>query len=174
MGEMPRDRFKLSHPEGNESLGTYQCRNWPPEYDQDYEALLHHYSKESKWQNQSFRVNLQQPDDPVSLYTVKYHFCETDRRGGSNWDILINGKTVKKDYTSKWAHQHTDIYHFKCIPTNAGMIEVSIVGSEKQARFSTLEFEKSTDGCAECEGMSCGKGLCSATSFYDKSFSGEK
>lgn len=51
------------------------------------------------------------------------------------------------------------------------MIEVSIVGG-KQSRFSTIEFEKSMEGCTECEGFSCGKGLCSGSTFYDKSFSG--
>ena len=38
-----------------------------------------------------------------------------------------------------------------------------------QARFSTLEFEKSSDGCGSCSGKSCGKGFCSSTSFYDYS-----
>ncbi|CAE7551659.1 unnamed protein product, partial [Symbiodinium pilosum] len=101
--------------------------------------------------------------------------CETKDRGGKTWDIVINGKTVKKDFTNKWAHHNTAMYHFKCIRTNAGMIEVSIVAtssSKPQARFSTLEFEKSTDGCGECEGTSCGKGFCSAATFYDRAVDG--
>ena len=174
MGVGPRDWFRLGYVDGNESLGTYQCRTWPPEYTQDYEALLHHYSRESSWGNMTYRVNLQAPDAAVSYYTVKYNFCETKDRGGKTWDIVINGKTVKKDFTQKWAHHNTDIYHFKCIPTNQGMIEVSLVSthSKQQVRFSTLEFVKSTDGCSECEGKSCGKGLCSASTFYDRKVDG--
>ena len=98
-------------------------------------------------------MNLQAPDAPVSYYTVKYLFCETKDRGGKKWDILINGKKVKEDYVGKWAHHHTDIYHFMCVPTNAGMIEISLVAKDTnkpQARFSTLEFEKSAEGCGEC------------------------
>ena len=175
MGVKPRDWMRLGFVDGNETLGTYQCRTWPPEYENDYEALLHHYSRESSWANQTFRVNLQDPGASVSYYTVKYNMCETKDRGGKTWDIVINGKTVKKDFTNKWAHHNTAIYHFKCIPTNAGMIEVSIVAtssSKPQARFSTLEFEKSTDGCGECEGTSCGKGFCSAATFYDRAVDG--
>lgn len=64
-----------------------------------------------------------------------------------------------------------------------------------QARFSTLEFVKSTEGCGECEGRRghdqnnrqsfevlpacpgfaprfCGKGLCTASSFYDRTLEG--
>ena len=43
-------------------------------------------------------------------------------------DLMINGKVVKKDYTTKCHHTRTDIYHFKCVPTMAGMIEVTIQG----------------------------------------------
>ena len=43
-------------------------------------------------------------------------------------DIVINGKVVKKDYITKCHHTRTDIYHFKCIPTLGGVIEVSIQG----------------------------------------------
>jgi len=175
IGAKPKAWFRANWIDGNETLGKYTCRNWPPSYDQDYDALLHHYSRESTWTNQTFRVNLQASDAPVSFYTVKYTFCETKDRGGKKWDIVINGKTVKEDYVGKWAHHHTDIYDFKCIPTSAGMIEVSLVAKDSnkpQARFSTLEFVKTTEGCGECEGRFCGKGLCTASSFYDRTLEG--
>ncbi|CAE7736108.1 unnamed protein product, partial [Symbiodinium necroappetens] len=176
IGAKPKAWFRANWIDGNETLGKHTCRNWPPSYDQDYDALLHHYSRENTWKNQTYRVNLQAPDAPVSFYTVTYTFCETKDRGGKKWDIVINGKTVKEDYVGKWAHHHTDIYNFKCIPTSAGMIEVSLVAKDSnkpQARFSTLEFVKSTEGCGECEGRFCGKGLCTASSFYDRTLEGE-
>ena len=130
IGAKPKAWFRANWIDGNETLGKYTCRNWPPSYVQDYDALLHHYSRESTWTNQTFRVNLQASDAPVSFYTVKYTFCETKDRGGKKWDIVINGKTVKEDYVGKWAHHHTDIYDFKCIPTSTGMIEVSLVAKD--------------------------------------------
>ena len=175
VGVQPKDRYKPVYVEGNESLGTYRCRSWPRDYEADYDALLEHSSQESGWKNQSFRVNLQDPGAPVSYYTVKYVFCEVQGRGGKKWDIVINGKRVKEDYTGKWSHHNTDIYHFKCIPTQAGMIEVSLISkdsSKPNARFSTLEFQKSTEGCEECGSMSCGTGLCHPASVYDRNIAG--
>jgi len=166
MGSEPRD---YSNSWGSPRM---KCKTWPKDYDQDYEALLHHYSIEAGT-NQTFRVNLQDSQEPLSYYTVKYNFCEKQWHGGGKMDIVINGKVVKKDYITKCHHTRTDIYHFKCIPTLGGVIEVSIQGDPDvkggQARFSTLEFEKSSDGCGSCSGKSCGKGFCSSTSFYDYS-----
>ena len=102
-------------------------------------------------------------------------FVRFRAEGGKKWDIMINGKRVKEDYTGKWSHHTTDIYHFKCIPTQAGMIEVSLISkdsSKPNARFSTLEFQKSTEGCEECSSMSCGTALCSPASVYDRSIPG--
>ncbi|CAE7562026.1 unnamed protein product [Symbiodinium sp. CCMP2456] len=153
MGSEPRD---YSNSWGSPRM---KCKTWPADYDQDYEALLHHYSIEHGT-NQTFRV---------------YNFCEKQWHGGGKMDIVINGKVVKKDYITKCHHTRTDIYHFKCIPTLAGVIEVSIQGDPEvkggQARFSTLEFEKSSEACGgACESVaSCGKGFCSSTTFYDYS-----
>ena len=64
MGSEPRD---YSNSWGNPRM---KCKTWPADYDQDYEALLHHYSIE-QGTNQTFRVNLQDSQEPVSYYTVK-------------------------------------------------------------------------------------------------------
>mmetsp|Transcript_21767 Transcript_21767/g.37264 ORF Transcript_21767/g.37264 Transcript_21767/m.37264 type:complete len:593 (-) Transcript_21767:1583-3361(-) len=163
---------------------NFQCRNWPLEYDQDFDALIQHYSKEPRsGAPLSVRVNLQPADAPVSYYTVKWNFCEKNFWGGAKMDFRINGKLVKEGYLTKHHHTHTDIYHWKCIPTVDGMIELSIEGKDYsrsvdswdtrvQARFSTIEFEKSLDGCGSCEGMSCGKGFCSASTFWDPADAG--
>eukprot|EP00913_Durusdinium_trenchii_P024568 g23063.t1 len=139
------------------------------------DALLQHYSREADAPNQTFRANLQDASAKVSYYTVKYQFCEKNRNGGAKMNIMINGKLVKRDFTTSCHHTITDIYHFKCIPTQSGMIEVSIQGDptakKPQARFSTLEFEKSLDGCGECE-LSCGvNGFCSSSSHYENPYS---
>ncbi|CAK9012932.1 unnamed protein product [Durusdinium trenchii] len=171
----PRDYTNTAYLNGNQSLGRMRCRNWPAEYEPDYDALLQHYSREADAPNQTFRANLQDASAKVSYYTVKYQFCEKNRNGGAKMNIMINGKLVKRDFTTSCHHTITDIYHFKCIPTQSGMIEVSIQGDptakKPQARFSTLEFEKSLDGCGECE-LSCGvNGFCSSSSHYENPYS---
>ena len=42
VGSKPRDWYRANWIAGddNETLGKHTCRNWPLEYDQDYDALL--------------------------------------------------------------------------------------------------------------------------------------
>merc|ERR1719471_622059 len=55
------------------------------------------------------------------------------------------------------------------------MIEFNITGKNwseaqrfgMQARFSTLEFQKSVDGCTQCRALTCGKGTCLSSTVYD-------
>jgi len=170
LGSRPRD---YTNTWGTPRL---QCVNWPPEYERDYEPLLHHYSESTE---QTWRVNLQSADKPVSYYTVKWVFCEKTHHGGAKMDFRINGRLVKQDYTTKSHHTHTDIYSWKCVPTVEGMIEFRIEGKDwerasqqgVQARFSTLEFEKSLDGCDRCSALSCHTGMCAAAEYYDRSAS---
>ena len=66
-------------------------------------------------------------------------------------DIVINGKVVKKDYITKCHHTRTDIYHFRCVPTLAGVIEVSIQGDPEVKGGRGKAVEKEGGGARACK-----------------------